>query len=550
MRWWQKADLWIMSVFINILALAVPIYVVQALTRYLSTGVDSTLYALTFGVLLSVFLEYLFRSYRRLALAELDASSAAPKNFFSIISAINFADVSAKGSGVTQQKLKAFRESFLNSKIQKNEELLDLPFCALFLLVIYLLSPIALLIVTITVLLGMAIKLLQIRGLSIQRNRTTQLDMNVDSYDLAVTKNLGLLNLFVEKKVFLKKYQIEQAALSAAKMRVLKLQLGDKAKVTGLVAVLTVLIVFTSAISVFEGSMQIGTLLALNILATRCFIPLYSLPTHFGSKKRNLLFEEFFKKADSNEQNSRLSTLREFTGQVKLAAVHQKYQGQKIPLFEGFEHSFDSGSVTVVTGKNGSGKTTLFNLLTGVIEPNQGSISVDGVYLQQLSPDWWRKQLTAVPQEPAFTDSSIFENLKQVSHDITAEHIWDVIHRCGLNQYFDETDEGINAHIDLISPRYSLGIRKRLALARAMLIDGKFVIMDEPTEGLDLDGAQIFYRYLNDCIKQQRTVVVLSHDHAIIRGAQNIISLDSRPHPTLRRVKLNERQARQPTMEL
>ena len=62
MRWWQKADLWVMSVFINILALAVPIYVVQALTRYLSTGVDATLYALTFGVLLSVFLEYLFRS--------------------------------------------------------------------------------------------------------------------------------------------------------------------------------------------------------------------------------------------------------------------------------------------------------------------------------------------------------------------------------------------------------------------------------------------------------------------------------------------------------
>lgn len=550
MRWWQRADLWIMSVFINILALAVPIYVVQALTRYLSTGVDSTLYALTFGVLLSVFLEYLFRSYRRLALAELDATSAAPKNFFAIISAINFADVSAKGSGVTQQKLKAFRESFLNSKIQKNEELLDLPFCALFLLVIYLLSPIALLIVTITVLLGLAIKLLQIRGLSIQRNQTTQLDMNVDSYDLAVTKNLGLLNLFVEKKAFLKKYQIEQAALSAAKMRVLKIQLGDKTNVTGLVAVLTVLIVFTSAISVFEGGMQIGTLLALNILAARCFIPLYSLPTHFGSKKRNLLFEEFFKKADSNEQNSRLSTLREFTGQVKLAAVHQKYQGQKIPLFEGFDHSFDSGSVTVVTGKNGSGKTTLFNLLTGVIEPNQGSISIDGVHLQQLSPDWWRKQLTAVPQEPAFTDASIFENLKQVSQDIKAERIWDVIHRCGLNQYFDETDEGINAHIELISPRYSLGIRKRLALARAMLIDGKFVIMDEPTEGLDVDGAQIFYRYLNDCIKQQRTVVVLSHDHAIIRGAQNIISLDSRPHPTVRRVKRHERQGRQPTMEL
>ena len=69
-----------------------------------------------------------------------------------------------------------------------------------------------------------------------------------------------------------------------------------------------------------------------------------------------------------------------------------------------------------------------------------------------------------------------------------------------------------------------MGTRKRIALARAIISDGKFVVMDEPTEGLDADGAQVFYKYLNLCIDRE-TVVVLSHDPAIIKGASMMINL-------------------------
>ena len=68
-----------------------------------------------------------------------------------------------------------------------------------------------------------------------------------------------------------------------------------------------------------------------------------------------------------------------------------------------------------------------------------------------------------------------------------------------------------------------------MALARASLSSGNLILMDEPTEGLDKAGAKIFYDYLNNCMALQKTVVVLSHDPAIIKGAGTLINLDSNP---------------------
>ena len=81
---------------------------------------------------------------------------------------------------------------------------------------------------------------------------------------------------------------------------------------------------------------------------------------------------------------------------------NHKYQSQKIQLYENFNFVFQPGSVTVITGGNGTGKTTLFRLLAGIIEPENGSVLIDGINLKQISKIWWRTQLTAVPQEPNF----------------------------------------------------------------------------------------------------------------------------------------------------
>ena len=192
--------------------------------------------------------------------------------------------------------------------------------------------------------------------------------------------------------------------------------------------------------------------------------------------------------------------------------------------------------MTVITGKNGTGKTTLFKLLTGVIQPQIGTILVDGVNISQLDNNWWRQQVIAVPQEPNFFDGTILENLEAVSDKAEPEEIANAIRTAGLKDFLDKTLDGTNSKLDFPNSRFSLGTRKRIALARAIISDGNFVVMDEPTEGLDADGAQVFYKYLNLCIDRKKTVVVLSHDPAIIKGAAMMINLDSRPFPKVIKV--------------
>ena len=107
------------------------------------------------------------------------------------------------------------------------------------------------------------------------------------------------------------------------------------------------------------------------------------------------------------------------------------------------------------------------------------------------------------------------------------KEIFDALEKVGLQKFIDQSPNGVATNLSSDKLKYNLGFRKRLALARASLSSGNLILMDEPTEGLDKAGAKIFYDYLNECIGAQKTVVVLSHDPAIIKGAGTLINLDN-----------------------
>ena len=303
---------------------------------------------------------------------------------------------------------------------------------------------------------------------------------------------------------------------------------------------LVVLVVFTSAIQIFDGDMQIGTMVALNLLVARSYSPIVNSVKLWRFRNNESLNSEISNLLNLKDSNVGRSEIKSFSGRLELRSLSHKYQSQKIQLYENFNFVFQPGSVTVITGGNGTGKSTLFRLLAGIIEPENGSVLIDGINLKQISKVWWRTQLTAVPQEPNFLDGTVLDNLLGTRDRISDDEIARVIKDSGLSKFLDETELGLNSPVDAFAPKHSLGFRKRFALARAMLINGSLVIMDEPTEGLDSDGAQLFYGFLNQCIRAGRTVIVLSHDPAIIRGASTIINLDSRPHPKIIPVAKNK----------
>ncbi len=191
----------------------------------------------------------------------------------------------------------------------------------------------------------------------------------------------------------------------------------------------------------------------------------------------------------------------------------------------------------VVAGSNGAGKTTLARLIVGLLEPTRGKILVDGVDLAQIVPEWWRKQIVYLPQEPGFLNATIRDNLLAGNPDLDDGALNELIRAAGLKSFIDQSPEGFDTPLTANGANLSLGVRRRLALARALATDGMLVVIDDPTEGLDTEGAQLVIDTINKLAGRGRTIVVFSHDPQILAAAPHYVDLNSKPVPKLVRNK-------------
>ncbi|HER26774.1 MAG TPA: ATP-binding cassette domain-containing protein, partial [Rhodospirillales bacterium] len=134
---------------------------------------------------------------------------------------------------------------------------------------------------------------------------------------------------------------------------------------------------------------------------------------------------------------------------------------------------------------------------------------------------------------PAMLDASIGENLKITNPAMSEEQVFRIITAAGLNRYIDLSPAGLDTPIIDNGRNLSLGIRRRMALARALGTNGRLAILDEPTEGLDQEGIACVYAAMKDMAAEGRTIIAISHDPKLIKGAHLVIDLDRKPVPRI-----------------
>ena len=492
LKLFRNAEILIVSGVIAVLSLALPLYVIQALTRYLSNGVDETLYSLTVGVLIALIVEFILRQYRRKAIIDSVNEEQDIHETIEALSKVNFESEKLQSLTNLPEAMRAVRSKLVAKNIDRETYLYDLPFIPVFLIIMYLLSPVSVLLLIIIFTVSFVFSSSQIR----LSNKSQKLNMPVnalnDGFETQLIKNYSTLFLFSNYQTQLQKFAnnlvLEREGLSVQSSLNL-----DRVMRSWAMNVLTVLIVFTSSILVFDGEMQVGSLIALNILAARAYPPLANLPgtLMFDAKAISSVAAELGTTGSIEEPSHTKLISQDFSGLVEISQLGFQYRSEKVAVFNSLSFTFSPGSVTVITGKNATGKTTLFKLLTGVIQPQVGTILVDGVNMSQLN-NWWRQQVIAVPQEPNFFDGTIMENLEAVSDKAKPEEFATAISTAGLKDFLDKTLNGTESKLDFPNSKFSLGTRKRIALARAIISDGKFVVMDEPTEGLTLMELRFF----------------------------------------------------------
>ncbi len=197
------------------------------------------------------------------------------------------------------------------------------------------------------------------------------------------------------------------------------------------------------------------------------------------------------------------------TGSLALHAVAFSYD-RAAPLLDSMSFEFEPGCRVAVTGPSGAGKTTLARLLVRFLDPVRGAVTLGRVDLRELAADDVRGAVVLIAQDAHVFASSIRQNLLLARHGATEEELWAALQAVQLDGFVRALPDGLDTLAGEDGKLLSGGQRQRLTIARALVSDARWLVLDEPTAHLDVDTATELMRAV-DAAAGDRGLIVISH---------------------------------------
>ena len=233
--------------------------------------------------------------------------------------------------------------------------------------------------------------------------------------------------------------------------------------------ILGMVIMGLGARQVLAGNLDVGSLIGCNILASRALAALtraLGLGEQIGRGQRAL---DLVRQLCAIPASARGRAPGADEGALRFEDMAFSYPKQAVPVLEHFDYQLEAGKVLAFTGANGSGKSTMARLLVGLLEPLRGHLLVDGMDLRQADPQWWRRQVAYLPQEPQFFDGTLRENLCVLAPDTPDARVLEACRELAVGAFVEGGAEGLGLALRNGGANIPLGIRRRLALVRAVL---------------------------------------------------------------------------------
>ncbi len=178
-------------------------------------------------------------------------------------------------------------------------------------------------------------------------------------------------------------------------------------------------------------------------------------------------------------------------------------------IFKNIDLTIPSKQITVITGASGQGKSTLADLITGLHQPDQGEIMIDGKNLKTIGLQNWRKTISYMPQESFLLHDTIKANFLWALPDATEDEIWLALEIAEAKEFVSQLPEGIFTIVGDRGAKLSGGQRQRIALARALIRQPKLLILDEATNSLDEENETKIFDTIFKL--QDTTVLIITH---------------------------------------
>ena len=290
-----------------------------------------------------------------------------------------------------------------------------------------------------------------------------------------------------------------------------------------------IIIITVGGLRVMEGHLTIGDLSAFYAYVLTMFAPVRFL-VFINQMALNALAsgERIFEILDTPlDVMDRPGAVRleHVSGSVTMENVSFAY-GKGAPLLRDISIDVPPGKTLALVGPSGSGKTTLVNLIPRFYDPTTGTVQIDGHDVRDIQVEALRAQMGMVMQETFLFNASIRENIAYGRADASIEEIEAAARAANAHPFISEMPNGYDTEIGERGTRLSGGQRQRLAIARAILVDPRILILDEATSSVD-NQTDYLIRQALDSLMEGRTTIVIAHRLSTVQRAHQIAVMEA-----------------------
>jgi ATP-binding cassette subfamily C protein LapB len=529
--WRIYRDVFVASFLINVFGLASPFFILNVYDRVIPNSAFETLWVLAIGITVVYVFAMLMRGLRGYFVDE------AGKKANLKISALLFQKVLGLRMEARPQSIGSFTKNLQEFESIRDFitsfsiiALIDMPFVALALFVIwYFAGPMVIIHLV-------AILLLLVYAFFIQIPLRKAVE---ESFQASAQKNAilveGLAGLETIKMLGAES-QIQRAweeavsyiAKWSARSRLLSSSVSNFSGFVMGMAV--VVVVIWGVYMITQGNLSQGGLIAMVILSRHAIAPMsqvVNLATRFHRARAALkTLNNIMELPVERPAGKSFLHRTRFHGSIELKNLTFAYPEQTIKVLNNISLKIAAGEKVGIIGPIGSGKTTLGKLLLGLYEPSSGMVNMDETDIRQIDPADLRQNIGYVSQDITLFRGSIRNNITMGTHDVDDNAILRAADLVGVTDFVKKHAMGFDMEVGEMGRGLSGGQRQCVAMARALLLDPPVLVLDEPTSNMDNRTENLIKDNLTTVIKD-KTLVLITHRASLLVMIDRLIVIDN-----------------------
>ena len=520
-------DVFSASLLVNLFVLATPLFTMNVYDRVIPNNAMETLHVFAIGVIM-VYLLDVFLKFTRTNLLE-----KAAKKSDVIISSILFEKVLGlkmanmpKSVGSFASSLKDFDSirSFLTNTTMT--ALIDLPFAVLFLAVIFYIGGIIALVPLTIMLLILIYALMKRKALYEQIASSHQAAAKKNSILIETLQNIETIKTQVREGQTQWLWEEACGEIASKGLKTREMTASITTITSFLVQLNTVFVIIIGVYLIQDLALTMGGLIATMILSSRCVAPMGQAATlisnYEDAKASFSLLDDLMQQPSERSSEQDFINLEKIQGKIEFKEVTFTYPEADLPALKNVSFTIEPGERVAIIGRIGSGKSTIEKLLLKLYQPDQGSIFIDGIDINQLDPALLRQNIGYVAQDVQLLKGTLKDNILGRSTHISDQKLLDAAELSGVAEFAHRHPKGYQMQIEERGSGLSGGQRQCVGIARAFLLNPIIMLLDEPSSNLDQSSESELLTKLKHNLPG-KTTLLITHKLSLLTLVEKVI---------------------------